>query len=71
VFDRYLSHYVDGFTAAGAGFGYTFPNGKHLPWMRLDRILAASPLRFVEFYVGDSPASDHRCVVADLQREGP
>ncbi len=71
VFDHYLGRYVDGFTAAGQGFGYTFPNGKHLPWMRIDRILTVAPLRFTSFVVGDSPASDHRCVVADLERDAP
>jgi endonuclease/exonuclease/phosphatase family metal-dependent hydrolase len=71
VFDRYLSRYVDGFNAVGRGFGYTFPNGAHPSWMRIDRILTASPLRFTSFFVGDSPASDHRCVVADFERNAP
>jgi endonuclease/exonuclease/phosphatase (EEP) superfamily protein YafD len=65
---RYLSEYQDGFTKSGWGFGYTFPVGKHRPWMRIDRILASDELRFVRFQVGTSASSDHRCVVADLQR---
>lgn len=65
---RYLSAYDDGFTAAGWGFGYTFPTNKWRPWMRLDRIMASPQLRFTRFEVGHSLVSDHRCVVADLQR---
>jgi vancomycin resistance protein VanJ len=66
VFGRELSRFQDGFVAAGSGFGYTYPNERK-PWMRIDRILANDRLRFVEFQVGTSSASDHLCVVADLQ----
>jgi endonuclease/exonuclease/phosphatase (EEP) superfamily protein YafD len=68
LFHRYLSPFDDGFSIAGRGFGYTFPTDRWRPWMRIDRILASRPLRFVEFQVGRSLASDHHCVVADLQR---
>jgi endonuclease/exonuclease/phosphatase (EEP) superfamily protein YafD len=68
VLHRYLGGFQDGFTKAGWGFGYTFPVGRHGKWMRIDRILASSELRFVHFEVGRSLASDHACVVADLQR---
>jgi len=69
VFNRYLSGYQDGFSDAGSGFGYTFPTNRR-PWMRIDRILASDQLRFVRFEVGNSIASDHLCVVADLERRG-
>jgi endonuclease/exonuclease/phosphatase (EEP) superfamily protein YafD len=70
VFARFLSGYDDAFSNAGWGFGYTFPTTKLLPWMRIDRILARGPLRFVAFQVGKAyAASDHLCVVADLQRQ--
>jgi endonuclease/exonuclease/phosphatase family metal-dependent hydrolase len=65
VFHRWLSDYQDGFPHAGTGFGYTFPSN-HVPWMRIDRILATRELAFVRFQVGRSRASDHLCVVADL-----
>jgi vancomycin resistance protein VanJ len=68
VLHRYLSAYADGFVSAGWGFGYTFPTNKWRPWMRIDRILASDQLRFVRFDVGQSLVSDHRCVVAELQR---
>ncbi len=69
VFQRFLSGYADGFSSAGGGFGYTFPTDKWRPWMRIDRILANGTLRFVGFQIGrDRSASDHLCVVADLQR---
>jgi vancomycin resistance protein VanJ len=68
VFARHLGMFADGFSEAGRGFGYTFPTDRWLPWMRIDRILASKSLRFVEFQVGKSLASDHHCVVADLQR---
>jgi endonuclease/exonuclease/phosphatase (EEP) superfamily protein YafD len=68
IFRRNLSRFQDGFMKAGWGFGYTFPSEKKKrPWMRIDRILASDALRFVDFKVGTSSASDHRCVVADLQ----
>jgi endonuclease/exonuclease/phosphatase family metal-dependent hydrolase len=69
VFGRYLSNYQDGFAKVGWGFGYTFQAYRR--WMRLDRILAGPELRFTSFQVGCSGASDHLCVVADLQRERP
>ncbi len=62
-----LSAFQDGFTKAGWGLGYTFPT-THIPWMRIDRILASDELRFVGFQAGCAQASDHKCVVADLQR---
>jgi len=67
VLARYLSRFRDGFVEAGSGFGYTYPNDRR-PWMRIDRIFATDDLRFVRFQVGTSVASDHLCVVADLQR---
>jgi vancomycin resistance protein VanJ len=54
----------DGFAEAGAGFGYTFP--ARWPWMRIDRIFANRRLRFLDFRVGRSVASDHLCVFAKL-----
>jgi vancomycin resistance protein VanJ len=60
-----LSGFQDGFAAVGQGFGYTFPTGR--AWMRIDRVMASSALRFVGFQVGKSDSSDHQCVVADLQ----
>jgi vancomycin resistance protein VanJ len=65
ILNESFSHYQDGFVSAGAGFGYTFPTGK--PWMRIDRVFASQALRFVGFQVGRSDASDHLCVVADIQ----
>jgi vancomycin resistance protein VanJ len=65
-----LGGFRDGFAEAGSGFGYTFPV-HHLAWMRIDRILASAELRFVGFAVGRQIASDHACVVADIQRWKP
>jgi endonuclease/exonuclease/phosphatase family metal-dependent hydrolase len=63
-----LSKFRDGFREAGVGFGYTFPVGR-TAWMRLDRLFASPDLRFVHFEVGTHAwASDHHCVVADLQK---
>lgn len=71
ILGRYLSGFQDGFLKAGRGFGYTFPTDRHGPWMRIDRIFASPALRFVHFEVGTSHASDHLCVVADVQRALP
>jgi endonuclease/exonuclease/phosphatase family metal-dependent hydrolase len=57
-----FASFRDGFAAAGSGFGYTFPNPH--PWMRIDRIYVNQRLRFDDFRVGTSQASDHRCVFA-------
>jgi endonuclease/exonuclease/phosphatase family metal-dependent hydrolase len=66
-----LAGFDDGFVKAGWGFGYTFPSGRKA-WMRLDRIFASPSLRFVGFQVGKHAwASDHLCVVADLQKRTP
>ncbi|MDP9152451.1 MAG: endonuclease/exonuclease/phosphatase family protein [Myxococcota bacterium] len=71
VLRTYLGRYQDAFLNAGWGFGYTFPTNKWAPWMRLDRILASDELRFVKFDRCASKASDHRCVIADVQRRAP
>jgi endonuclease/exonuclease/phosphatase family metal-dependent hydrolase len=68
---RHLSHFRDGFVAASWGFGYTFPTNRRASWMRLDRIFASEQLRIATFEVGDSKASDHYCVVADIQKKAP
>jgi len=62
-----LGRYQDAFREAGWGFGYTYPHN-FFRWMRIDRILVSDQLRVVGFQRGDSTASDHVCVVADLQR---
>jgi vancomycin resistance protein VanJ len=62
-----LGRYQDAFRAAGWGFGYTYPINL-FRWMRIDRILVSDALRVVRFQIGGSDASDHLCVVAELQR---
>ncbi len=69
ILARTLGRWQDGFAASGRGFGYTFPVGRRrVPWMRIDRILASSELRFLDFRVGEGRGSDHHCVWADLER---
>lgn len=68
IFRQHLSHFQDGFTEAGWGFGYTFPSNR-FRWMRIDRVMAGPGLRFTGFEVCAPGASDHACVVADLQRK--
>lgn len=65
TFARHLSDFEDGFRAAGSGFGYTFP--AKYPWMRIDRVLVSEKLRVVSFAVDCKGASDHLCVVAEIQ----
>ena len=62
-----FGEYDDAFRKAGWGFGYTFPTNKWRAWMRIDRILARGPVRFVHFEVGRPVVSDHHFIVADLQ----
>lgn len=65
---RSLGRWEDGFSTVGRGFGYTFPVGRRFAWMRIDRILANHPLRFLRFGVGERRGSDHYLVWADLER---
>lgn len=62
-----LGSYHDAFAEVGAGFGYTFP--AKLPWMRLDRVLGSSRIRFLDVRVLPRGASDHRGLVADFEIE--
>jgi endonuclease/exonuclease/phosphatase (EEP) superfamily protein YafD len=61
-----LGGYRDGWSEVGAGFGYTFPAHKWVPWLRIDRVLAGPGLRFVDFSVSDRRGSDHLSVRATL-----
>lgn len=63
---RHFSRYTDGFSAASAGFGYTYPAKR--PFLRLDRVMAGPELGFASFRVGCRETSDHLCVVAELFR---
>jgi endonuclease/exonuclease/phosphatase family metal-dependent hydrolase len=65
IFRRNLSLFADGFREASWGFGYTFPVNH--PFLRLDRILANDKLRFVSFRIDCRGASDHYCLVAEVQ----
>ena len=62
-----LGKWQDGFSEVGFGLGYTFPVTRRGPWMRIDRIFAGPQLRFLQFGVGESLASDHHCVWAELE----
>jgi endonuclease/exonuclease/phosphatase family metal-dependent hydrolase len=66
AFAHWLGDYTDGFSAAGTGFGYSFPAPGN-PWMRIDRIMADQRFRFSDFHVINSYISDHFAVVADLE----
>lgn len=65
IYGRHLSDFQDGFLELGLGFGYTYPTGHD--WMRIDRVLAGDRLRFVSFDTACRRASDHACVIAELQ----
>jgi vancomycin resistance protein VanJ len=66
AFARWLGGYTDGFSAAGNGFGYSFPAPGN-PWMRIDRIVADQRFRFSDFRVIHGYISDHFAVTAELQ----
>jgi vancomycin resistance protein VanJ len=66
AFAHWLGDYTDGFSAAGTGFGYSFPAPGN-PWMRIDRIMADQRFRFSDFRVINSYISDHFAVMADLE----
>lgn len=57
---------TDAFAAAGEGDSLTFPAG--VPARRIDYVLCSPGLRAVRVRVPPAEASDHRAVVADLER---
>jgi endonuclease/exonuclease/phosphatase (EEP) superfamily protein YafD len=63
---RLFGAYQDGFAEAGRGFGYTYPADRH-PWMRIDRVLAASRFRFVGALTPERRIFKHLAVVADVE----
>jgi len=66
AFAHLLGDYRDGFAAVGTGLGYTFPAPRHA-WMRIDRIVADSRWRFLQFKVIAAVLSDHYGVSAELE----
>jgi vancomycin resistance protein VanJ len=66
AFRRTFSAYTDAFQAAGWGLGYTYPSKN--PWLRLDHVLVNSALRVTSVSVGCRGLSDHRCIVAEIQK---
>jgi vancomycin resistance protein VanJ len=59
-----FSEFIDGWSAVGRGFGYTYPASR--PWMRIDRILTDPRLTFHRFEVLAEGGSDHRAVLAEI-----
>jgi vancomycin resistance protein VanJ len=66
AFAHWLGDYSDGFSAAGNGFGYSFPSPRD-PWMRIDRIMAGRRFHFRSFQVINKYISDHFAVTAELE----
>lgn len=59
--------WTDAWAARGEGEGFTFP-ADH-PVKRIDGILLSAGLKVERIFVGDSQASDHRPIVADIVPE--
>ncbi|MER3544062.1 MAG: hypothetical protein C4311_05495 [Chloroflexota bacterium] len=66
----------DAFRQAGWGFGFTYPNKKHVrgiytpfPLVRLDYVFHSPDLQAIRAWVGKEGGSDHRYVVAELSRQ--
>jgi endonuclease/exonuclease/phosphatase family metal-dependent hydrolase len=66
AFAHWLGNYTDGFSAAGTGFGYSFP-APRTAWMRIDRIIAGPGFSFRDCRVIGSYISDHFAMQADLE----
>jgi endonuclease/exonuclease/phosphatase family metal-dependent hydrolase len=67
AFAALLGRYADGFSAAGSGFGYSYPSPRE-PWMRIDRILGdETHIRFRSFDVINEYISDHFAVTSELE----
>lgn len=59
--------WTDSWTEHGQGAGLTYPADK--PAKRIDGILVSAGLKVKQIFVGESLASDHRPVVADIELE--
>ncbi len=76
LYQEIWSEWQDAFDAAGFGYGYTSPcNTKRLwpsncPWMRIDHILADSRWAIHACAAGQTDASDHRLVFAEVSLRG-
>lgn len=61
---RFFPGFGDAFADAGWGFGYTYP--RKFPFLRLDRILGSSGVRFLNARAGCVGVSDHLCIISEL-----
>jgi endonuclease/exonuclease/phosphatase family metal-dependent hydrolase len=74
LFQQSWSDLTSCFDAAGCGYGYTSPcNTDNLwpantPWLRIDHILLSSHWNARSCWIGKTNGSDHRCIVARIQR---
>jgi endonuclease/exonuclease/phosphatase (EEP) superfamily protein YafD len=64
LFRRSLGIYIDAFTDAGCGWGYTFVGAKTT--VRIDHILLGPGWRCQRSWIGPDVGSPHLPVVADL-----
>ena len=58
----------DAFSSAGRGYGYTYGHSlrRGYDFLRIDHILVSKDIGVMDSFVGQSAASDHRAVIADL-----
>jgi endonuclease/exonuclease/phosphatase family metal-dependent hydrolase len=58
----------DAFSMAGSGWGFTYGHSihRHIDFLRIDHILVSPEFQVTNVRVGESRASDHRAVIADL-----
>lgn len=61
---RQLAGLADAWNEVGFGLGYTFPAGHS--WMRIDRALGGSRIRFLDARVGRGGRSDHLPLFVEL-----
>lgn len=66
AFSHWLGGFSDGFAEVGRGFGYSYP-AQRMVWMRIDRILSGSRIRFLDVATISPRISDHLAVAADLE----
>jgi vancomycin resistance protein VanJ len=58
----------DAFSSAGRGYGYTYGHSQRygLDFLRIDHILVSHDIGVIAAFAGQSDASEHRAVIADL-----
>ena len=69
IYHQLTQHYVDAFSTAGCGTGYTYP--ARCPVMQIDHLFVSKTIAIRYCSPMTASASDHLPLLADLRLNGP